>query len=52
MIGVRQRSKGTWYFIIKNKNGEIMCSSEDYASKSGCEQGIVRLKRISQEWSI
>ncbi len=36
-----------WYFHLRAGNGEIICSSEGYASKQMCEKGIEAVKTVA-----
>lgn len=40
---------GQFYFRLKAKNGEIVCSSEGYTSLQSCEQGIEVIKKIARD---
>lgn len=37
-----------YYFRLRAKNGEIVCSSEGYTSLQSCKQGIEVIKKIAE----
>ena len=37
---VKQSSNGSWYFVLKSTNGQVVGKSEMYTSESGCDNGI------------
>ena len=38
---------GNFYFRLKAENGEIIASSEGYATKQGVQNGIAAVKRCA-----
>ncbi|WP_430907045.1 YegP family protein [Maribacter sp. 2-571] len=43
---IRKSSNGKFYFNLRSKgNGEVIATSQMYASKQGCENGITAVKR-------
>lgn len=38
-----------FYFRLRAKNGEIVCSSEGYTSLQSCKQGIEVIKKIARD---
>ena len=34
-----------FYFVLKARNGEIICTSEVYETKQACKKGISAIKR-------
>ncbi|AHG19000.1 hypothetical protein Z042_04805 [Chania multitudinisentens RB-25] len=41
---LKKSSKGLYHFILKASNGEVILSSEMYASKASAENGIVSVQ--------
>jgi len=46
MIEKKQAKNGHYYFVVKAYNGQIIVSSELYASEAARDNGIASLKRI------
>ncbi|MDF2186817.1 YegP family protein [Paraflavitalea sp. CAU 1676] len=46
---VSKRSNGEYQFKLIATNGQIILSSEGYATKSSCENGIASVKTNSQD---
>ena len=46
MIEIKKNKDGKHYFRVKAKNGEILCHSEIYESKQGCEQAVQALVKV------
>lgn len=40
---------GQFYFRLRAKNGEIVCSSEGYTTLQSCKSGIEVIKKIASE---
>ncbi len=40
-------NSGKWYFSLKARNGEIILSSQGYASEDGAENGIGAVRRAA-----
>lgn len=40
---------GQFYFRLRAKNGEIVCSSEGYTTLQSCRNGIEVIKKIASE---
>lgn len=38
---------GQWYFRLRARNGEIICSSEGYTTKQNCLKGIDAIKAVA-----
>jgi uncharacterized protein YegP (UPF0339 family) len=45
----QNESKDKYYFRLKAKNGQIILSSQGYASKSGCKNGIDSVKKNARD---
>ncbi len=45
MFKVKQRENGKYYFILMARNGYVLVSSQDYASKVSCYNGIESVRR-------
>jgi len=45
MFEIKKSKNGQFYFVFKAGNGEIVCTSEMYASKQSCKKGIRALKK-------
>jgi len=43
---------GQFRFRLKAKNGEIIATSEGYASKAGCENGIASVKKNAPDANV
>lgn len=43
---------GQYYFRLRARNGEVVCSSEGYKSLQGCKNGIEVIKDISADAPI
>ncbi|MCB0569694.1 MAG: YegP family protein [Phaeodactylibacter sp.] len=43
----KSEKSGEFYFRLKAKNGQVILSSQGYASKSGCVNGIESVKKNS-----
>ncbi|OIQ49506.1 hypothetical protein BerOc1_01431 [Pseudodesulfovibrio hydrargyri] len=43
----KQASDGQWMFNLKAGNGEVILTSERYAAKSGCDNGIASVQANS-----
>lgn len=48
MIEKKQRKNGEYYFIVKANNGQVLVSSEGYASEAGRDNGMASLKSVIQ----
>ncbi len=46
---ITKRNNGEFQFNLKANNGQIILSSEAYAAKSGCENGIESVRKNSQD---
>lgn len=44
---IKKRTNGEYQFNLKAGNGEIILTSEGYATKAGCENGIESVKKNS-----
>jgi uncharacterized protein YegP (UPF0339 family) len=44
MFEIHKSENEKFYFILKAKNGEPICTSEMYESKQGCYKGIDSVK--------
>ncbi|PVZ81156.1 hypothetical protein C9426_31935 [Serratia sp. S1B] len=44
---LKKSSNGQYHFVLKTSNGEIILSSERYASKASAENGIVSVQTNS-----
>lgn len=40
MFEIRKAVSGDFYFILKAKNGRVLCTSEMYKSKQKCKKGV------------
>jgi len=49
---VKVATNGTYYFVLKSRNGATLAQSEMYQSKASCLQGIDSLKRIAVEAEV
>jgi hypothetical protein len=38
---------GRWYWHLLADNGEVIAGGQGYASKQGCVQGILRVKKYA-----
>ena len=47
-FAVKTGKDGKFYFNLTAKNGQVILSSQGYASKSGCDNGIDSVKTNSQ----
>jgi len=47
-FAVKTGNDGKFYFNLTAKNGQAILSSQGYASKSGCDNGIESVKTNSQ----
>jgi uncharacterized protein YegP (UPF0339 family) len=47
-FAVKTGKDGKFYFNLTAKNGQVILSSQGYASKSGCDNGIESVKTNSQ----
>ena len=47
MFEIYQDKAGKYRFRLRANNGEIICASQGYASKSGCIRGITALANNS-----
>jgi uncharacterized protein YegP (UPF0339 family) len=45
---IKRRTNGDYQFNLKADNGQIILSSQGYATRSSCENGIVSVKRHAQ----
>jgi len=45
---ISKRNNGEFQFNLKASNGQSILTSEGYSSRSGCESGIVSVKKNSQ----
>ncbi|MCH5687292.1 YegP family protein [Niabella sp. W65] len=43
---ISKRTNGEFQFNLKAGNGQVILTSEGYANKSGCENGIESVKRM------
>ncbi|MGB4845855.1 MAG: YegP family protein [Ferruginibacter sp.] len=48
---ISTRSNGEFQFNLKADNGQVILTSEGYAAKSGCSNGIESVKKNSQDSS-
>jgi uncharacterized protein YegP (UPF0339 family) len=46
---ITKRTNGEFQFHLKANNGQVILTSQGYAAKSGCENGIESVKSNSQE---
>ncbi|MES2812104.1 MAG: YegP family protein [Bacteroidota bacterium] len=46
---ISKRTNGEFQFNLKAGNGQVILTSEGYAAKSGCENGIESVKKNSQD---
>ena len=46
---VKTGNDGKYYFNLTAKNGQVILSSQGYASKSGCENGIASVKTNAKD---
>lgn len=42
---ISTRSNGEYQFNLKARNGQVILTSQGYASKSGCENGIESVRK-------
>lgn len=40
---------GQWYFHLRARNGEIICSGEGYTTKQNCKKGIEAIKSVAAD---
>lgn len=52
MIHIHKSKNGQFYFVVKAKNGETMCTSETYTRKSNCKNGIAALRKVMFKYYI
>lgn len=52
MINIHKSKDGQFYFVVKAKNGEIMCTSETYTRKSNLKKGIAALRKVMLKYYI
>lgn len=45
MFKIKQREDGKYYFILMARNGYVLVTSQDYASKVSCYNGIESVRR-------
>lgn len=48
---ISKRANGEFQFNLKAGNGQVILSSEGYAARSGCDNGIESVKKNSQDES-
>ena len=41
---VKQQKDGKYYFVLKAPNGYVIATSQKYASKAGCYNGIASVQ--------
>ncbi|MHB9054978.1 MAG: YegP family protein [Paludibacteraceae bacterium] len=46
---VKQRTNGDFQFVLKAGNGQVILSSQGYAAKPGCLNGIESVRKNSQD---
>ncbi|SDD19053.1 YegP family protein [Pedobacter soli] len=46
---ITKRTNGEYQFNLKAGNGQVILSSEGYAAKSSCENGIESVKKNAQD---
>lgn len=46
---IKKNHNGEYWFVLKAGNGQTILTSEMYASKSGCENGIESVKTNAKE---
>jgi uncharacterized protein YegP (UPF0339 family) len=44
---IRKAADGQFYFVLKARNGEIIATSETYATKPMCKKGIKAVIKVS-----
>ena len=49
MFKVKQRETGKYYFMLFAMNGYILVTSQDYASKAACYNGIESVRKHSYD---
>jgi len=49
---IRCSQYGTFYFVLKARNGQEIARSEMYESKSACENGIACVKKYAHDAEI
>ena len=46
---IQENDKGQFHFSLKAANGQIILSSQEYASKAGCDNGIESVRTNSSD---
>ena len=49
---VKETKNGQYHFVIKATNGQVVGSSETYASQSGCANGIESVKKNAADAEV
>ena len=49
---VIKQSDAGYHFVLKASNGEVIATSQVYASKDGCKKGIESVKKNAPEAEI
>lgn len=49
---IRDSAGSQYHFVLIAENGEIVATSENYVTHSGCERGIDSVKRLAADADI
>lgn len=49
---IRNSAGSQYHFVLIAENGEIVATSENYVTRSGCENGITAIQRIAADADI
>lgn len=52
MFRIKQSTNGKYYFILQSTNGYVLVTSQDYASKAACYNGIEAVRKYASTEKI